>query len=130
MPFGTTLRRKCTCEGGRCGSDAVCPLRVLLTLKNQQVKGGSFFTYTYNTFQDHLRLAAASAGLADADRLTTHCFRRGAAQYIVSKAKSLSQLCCLGEWRSGAWRHYTEKDGIEAAAIFEAYQESSDEDVV
>ena len=86
------------------------------------------FTMSVKTFIEKVRVYAEQAGVAGACTMTSHAFRRGMAQEIVSQGGSLADLLRAGSWQSKAFLTYLRDGQIQDKAVAEMIVCVSDSD--
>ena len=76
------------------------------------------------------RIRLGQLKVARAKSFRMHDFRRGHAQDMASKGKSLALLLRAGDWRSSAFATYLDLPDIQSRAVLETAlnAEGSDED--
>ena len=123
----TVVHRHCVCETeGRtlCG---VCWLVEWIRGMGPR-PSGRLFDITATTFTKHLRRDVLSAGVAQAPKLGSHCWRRGMAQDLVNAGGSLATLLRVGQWKSSAFCMYLSEHSVDELAISKLIIDHSDDE--
>ena len=119
-----TLTRKCCCESSGKHLCAVHWLRRLREL--QPHHSGRLFDFTIASFTANLRSCVDDLSLLSLRGVSSHAFRRGMAQDILSLGGSLAVLLRAGDWSSSAYLRYVKVSQPEDAAIAQAVIHVSD----
>ncbi len=76
----------------------------------------------------YLKEAGHTLGLANANRLGSHAFRRGATQDMVNAGSPIALILRLGGWKSDSVLHYMVMDDLENRNYALKASEDSDSD--
>ena len=106
----TVITRECVCARSR----SMCCVHVLGELTKSIPTGSQLFAgYTGSQALAALRSRLRKIGVADADAYRLHDFRRGHAQDLATRGRSLSTILKAGDWRSSAFTAYLDTADIE-----------------
>ena len=118
-----TLTRWCVCSQDR----LLCAHDWLLMLCEERPHG-RLFPEAHSTLMRGVVQLLLGIGVDDADKYTSHCFRRGAAADVL-EAHGLASMLRFGQWSSAsAAEPYASRDEQTAAALGTALLEQSDDE--
>ncbi len=106
---------------------ACCRLYELWLLARTQSRP-RVFTVTKSLLAHRLKDACEVIEVANASRVGSHAFRRGATQDMVTSGTALSTILRLGGWRSASVLHYMAIDDLENRNYALKAAEDSDSD--
>ena len=86
------------------------------------------FTVKANQLASYLKDAGQTLNMANASRLGSHAFRRGATQDMVNTGTALSTILRMGGWRSASVLHDMAIDDLENRNYALKASEDSDSD--
>ena len=119
-PEGASLIRACTCVGDG-NLNPMCPVHTFImwkTAMNRQY-GRLFVGVDYTSFTRVMRIHLGAIIGPDAAFYTSHGFRRGTAQAMLSSGSRLAEILSAGDWRSPAFLAYLDQSQIEEEAILD-----------
>ena len=110
LPGGCILRRPCFCHLASPKARKLCPVHVFWKLIRRRVDPGQplFPAVNRRNFNRILKAVLARMGIPEAERYSSHAFRRGAANELTKRGSQWSTVATLGEWRSLAFRGYVD----------------------
>ena len=108
LTCGVILKRPCFCGMDNDLDRLACPVHSLWPSVKTRVPPGERLFATVNRRNCNRQLQATMAGLSvpQADRYSSHAFRRGPAQEMNETGSPLSVVASAGTWRSNAVRGY------------------------
>jgi hypothetical protein len=124
-PHGSVISRACWCK--RC--EHTCPVCVVGRWLQTVGPGVEIFKHiTAHKATEDLRRRLKILKVQSANLYSLHGFRRGHAQDMLVRGKSLCEILRAGEWKSAAFMQYLDASELEAAAVVEAHFVESSED--
>ena len=121
---GSTIKRTCTCHH----SPEFCPPHVVIKWMQvcKRVPTGRLFHFNYTSFTRELRHFLGILQVEDADKVSSHGFRRGSAEEIFSRGGRLADILVAGDWRSPAFMEYLDRESVEEAAVLQSILDRDD----
>ena len=117
--------RKCWCN--KC--PLTCPVHVLGAFMSGLPAGAQPFAHIKPAQAlTALRELLKEVGVANAQVHRTHDFRRGHAEDLRHNGSRLFEILDAGDWRSGAFLAYLDKEKLECDRVAEAHAGLSDSD--
>jgi len=128
LPQGSVLRRACICKDSANGEAVLCPVHALINHRRKGNTTGRLFNFSYDTFLRKMRAHLVAIGL-DGTKYGSKAFRRGAAMSLMKdKHCRLREVLEAGQWKSGAFLAYLERDEVDETALFEKLTADSDDE--
>lgn len=124
MASPSSLERFCCCASS---GVELCAVHLLHKIRSITT-GERVFNLSSGTCTRRTRQYASMSGVAEAENLGGHAFRRGMAQDIIGQGGSLAALLCPRGWHSKAFLKYLMKNQCENMAIDEMVIILSDSD--
>ena len=107
-----------------CGENALlprhnCPIHRFwkAVLANTEPGGKLFPTFEGGDFSRVLRKVLLKLNIADSERYSSHCFRRGAATAILNSGATLSEIMRTGGWASSSFKIYLDMNRAEEISM-------------
>ena len=121
----TTLSRRCWC-----GKSALtCPIHMFGSWAFGSGTNSQLFEGVTPTLATTmLRRKLKRAEILNAERFTSHAFRRGHARDMAIAGRPVGEILKEGGWHSSAWIAYPDPRELEDAAVMEAHMNLSDSD--
>ena len=103
-----TAMRPCFCSANALLPRHNCPIRIFWAQVLRTTHPGPplFPTLGNKNINRRLRAIFARLGIPGAERYSTHCFRRGAANAILQSGSTLAEIMRTAGWKSNAFRVY------------------------
>ena len=115
---GFTAFRPCFCEENSLLPKHNCPIHMFwVSILDRAAPGDMLFPALRNkNINRVLRAAFNNIGVPDAEKFSSHCFRRGAATAILNSGSTLSEIMRTAGWSSKAFRIYLDIQKAEEAS--------------
>ena len=119
IPSGCILRRPCICAPKTSAPHPFCPVHILWHhIRRTTLPGEHLFPeLTQRNFNPTLKKTFAKASIPDAERFSSHCFRRGATQALKNCEATPRTLVGSGVWNSKAVLGYVDLTQDESAEL-------------
>ena len=103
-----TAMRPCFCGDNALLPRHNCPIHRFWAAVIENTEPGSqlFPSLQRANFSRVFRAVLAKLGVQDADRYSSHCLRRGAANAILQSGSTLSEIMRTGGWKSSSFKVY------------------------
>ena len=108
LPGGCILRRPCFCNLASSRARLLCPIHVFWAAIRRRVDPGTplFRAVNRGNFNRQLKAIFGRLCIPDADRYSSHGFRRGTAQELKESGSPWAVVASAGVWNSPAFRGY------------------------
>ena len=108
LDCGCVMRRPCFCTAGSALATAFCPVHILWPAIRSRVPSGGHLFSAVNTrnFNRILRAVLRKLKVPEAERYSSHGFRRGTAQDLKLHGSPWEVVASAGIWNSSAFRGY------------------------
>ena len=105
---GCILRRPCFCNLASARARLLCPIHVFWAAIRRRVDPGAplFRAVNRGNFNRQLKAIFGRLCIPDADRYSSHGFRRGTAQELKESGSPWAVVASAGVWNSPAFRGY------------------------
>ena len=132
MRRGCILRRPCLCGEPEPPARVLCPIHRIWPQPAARVRTGEllFPTPKYSCIRN-LRANLALAGISQAGKFPSHCFRRGATQELQIAGNPDDTLKRAGCWRGMGFRSYIDTqltDALKISRIISRPRDSGSDD--
>ena len=110
LPQGCIVAMPCFCKLAERAAHQLCPVHFFWPLITCRVRpGAKLFSNYYDTkVNNTLKAVLRKLKIPNAERYSSHGFRRGAANELKTRGSQWSAILSLGEWRSLAFLGYVD----------------------
>ena len=126
MPGGCIMKRPCFCARNTPRARGLCPIHWLWPWVRDRRKSGEFLFREINANNVNLFIRKSLSGLnaPEAQRYSSHGFRRGAAQELKESGAQWPILAGVGKWEGLSFRPYVDLSGELAESMAKLFSES------
>ena len=118
MRHGCILRRPCLCDEKSPLARVLCPIHTIWPrIERRILPHDLLFPSIGNSFSKLLRINLADAGIQNADKFPSHCFRRGATQELQAPGGSPDTIKGAGCWHGMGFRSYIDTQLTDALKV-------------
>ena len=119
-PEGVTMIRRCMCT--KLERATLCPVHAFVEWQRctGRVDGRMFPGIDYVRFTRVMRAHLVAVIGTEGGEYTSHGFRRGTAQAMLTSGSNLAEILSAGDWRSPAFLAYLEQADVEEEAVLDA----------